>query len=506
MKISKNNKVKLFVLLIILNIILRFQVLPREIGSDSFFMHIMANSLSEFGYARWILHPLSFVGIYPGSYTSTMQFLLSGIYQTIAIDMNEIVFMYDLFIGILSIYTAYLMAGEIIDDDLFKFFVAFGFSTAPAIIDYSTWTLTTRGLFLMTAPLMIYLLLKCRKSIKYIPIAIFFALFLFSTHHLFYFLIPSFMVFILLIIFKSIKYFNLIKIPAKFTSIFIITAFLFMFFIPFFTGRFIETSRYASIDVSYIRYNGILIIPSIGGLVYLIFKNNKRFGEWFILISGIILTMLIYKQTYMKMFIPIFLMIFAGIGLINIAKWQNRKYALNLAFIFLVLSVFFIGYYQFLHTYRENPFYERYIEESPYKTGIWMKESINGTSISNDELMSARIFSISETAHIVTHVTFTNLAYGFLEINMSDYKRYPFQSEDFWFTGYAGYDQGEILWEDINMMRSPYYYNITYYVENRIGKGNLIWRHGLIPSPLLQFAYKKDHIYDAGRIYIWKIA
>ena len=77
MKLSKKAKIELFSLLIILNVILRFQVVPNEIFPDSFLMHIMVNSLNEFGYAKWFLHPLSVIGLYPASYSSSMQFLLS---------------------------------------------------------------------------------------------------------------------------------------------------------------------------------------------------------------------------------------------------------------------------------------------------------------------------------------------------------------------------------------------------------------------------------------------
>ena len=131
MKLSKKSKIELFSLLIILNVILRFQVVPNEIFPDSFVMHIMVNSLNEFGYAKWFLHPLSVIGLYPASYSSSMQFLLSGISQTTGLEMRWVIFLYCVFIGLLSMFAAYLMAGAIMNDDLFKFLVAFAFSTSP---------------------------------------------------------------------------------------------------------------------------------------------------------------------------------------------------------------------------------------------------------------------------------------------------------------------------------------------------------------------------------------
>jgi hypothetical protein len=508
LKFSNKIKFELFIFLIILNIILRVQVVPHEIGADSFEMHIMANSISEFGYAKWILHPLSFFGLYPASYTSSMQFFLSGISQSTGIGMESTIFIYSVFIGLLSMFTAYLMAGEIIDDDLFRLLEAFGFSTAPAVLGYSTWTIPTRGLLVVLVPLLIYLLLKCRTSIKYVPLTFLLAFFLFATHHLFYFLIPAFFVFFILIIYLIFKkYITYLKIPEKLTPFIIIAGFIFMFLIPFFTGRFIENSRYASIDASYVRYVGILIIPAVGGLGYLILKHNKSIGEWFLLLTLIFLTTFVYQQTYMKWFLPIFVIPLACIGLINIIKIsEKRKYAIYAVVIFLVLSLSFSGYYQFLHNYRESPFNERYIEESTYRTGQWMQDNISGSAISNDVLFGERIFATSESTHLLTSSTVANQIYGFISINISDFKRYSLMKEDFWFSGYEGEDTGEVTWEYVHRMWKPLgEFNITYVVENRKGEGNLIWGHDSISSPLLKFAYEKDLVYDTGNIYIWRL-
>jgi len=518
MRLSNKIKAILFALLILLNIVLRFQVVSHEIGADSFLMHIMTNSLNEFGYAKWFLSPLSVFGLYPASYTSTMQFLLSGISQCTGMEMRWVIFLYCVFIGLLSMFTAYLMAGEILDNELFKFLAAFGFSTAPAILGYTTWTIPTRGLLVVLAPLLVYLLLKCRKSIKYVPITLLLAIFLLATHHLSYFLIPAFFALFILTIFSKIKK-HIHIIPEKIGAIvpisglipFIsIAGFLFMFSIPFFTGRFIEHSRYASIDINYVRYTGLLIIFAIGGLAYLVFKRNKGFGEWFLLLTLIVITTFVYQQTYMKWFLPIFLLPLAGIGLINIIKSsKERKYVLPVVTVILLLALSFSAYYQFIHflpAQGASPMNERYIEESTYNTGRWVKENINGRSaISNDAVLGQRIFAASETTHLLTVSTIANHVYGFIDITLSEFERYPITEEDFWFTGYRGPDTGEIVWESVHWMWLPLQeLNISYVVENKKCEGTIYWGHmSCQPLKLLKFAYETEGIYDCGNINIW---
>lgn len=508
MRISNKTKFMSLLLLVVLNIILRFQGANHEIGLDSFLIHIMVNSLSEFGYAKWFLHPLSIVGLYPASYTSSLHFLVSGISQSTGMEMESTIFLYCTFIGLLSMLTAYLMAGEIIDNDLFKLLVAFGFSTSPAVLGYTTWTIPTRALFVVMAPLLVYLLFKSRKSIRYIPITVLFGLFLFTTHHLFYFLIPALVVIIIINSFLKIEDYLKNTVFGKFTPFIPIIGFILMFSIPFFTGHFIERSRYSPIYFSYFRYIGILIVFSISGLFYLIFKSNKRFEEWFLLLTLILLTTFIYEQTYMKWFLPIFVIPLAGIGLINILKAsEKRKYILPAFTIFLLLTITFSGFYQFLHTYETYGYNERYIEESTYKTGRWMKDNIDGSAISNDMIFGNRIFSASETTHLLTPSTTNNNIYGFISINISNFKRYPITSEDFWFSGYEGPDPGEDVWKSVHMLwEYPQDYNITHVVENKKTNGDVVWHHSSHPVELLKIVYGEKYcIYDNGKVRIWDL-
>ena len=512
MKLSKKSKIELFSLLIILSVILRFQVVPNEIFPDSFLMHIMTNSLTEYGYAGWWLHPLSVFGLYPASYTSTMQFLLSGISQTTGLEMRWVIFLYCVFIGLLSMFTSYLMAGEIFDNDLFKLLVAFGFSTSPGVLAYTTWTIPTRGLFVVLAPLLIYMLLKCRLSIKYAPLTFILTTFLFATHHLFYFLIPSFLIFLILIIcFKLRSKIEVISKKGihKLTPFIPVCGFLCMYSIPFFTGHFIEEgSRYAPVWEGYIRYIGVLIIPAIGGLLYLTFKQIKTLEEWFILSSAISLITFIYIPTYLKWFLPIFVIPLSCVGLVNIMKLKGRRSSFVVV-VFLLLALCFSSYYQFIH-FLLSPgmrgMHERYMEDSTYLTGRWMKYHLNGSAISNDITLGRRIFAASGTSHVLTGFTTCDLVYGFIHLNLSEFKRYPITSEEFWFNGYEGPDVGERTWHYIHRYGELRLFNISYILENKKCEGNVYWLHGNFPSKPLHFAHDNgDCIYDCGKIYIWRI-
>ena len=510
MFLSKKVKYTFIFLLILLNIILRFQVVPHEIGVDSFETHIMVNSLNEYGYAKWVLHPLSFFGLYPASYTSSLHFLLSGLFQFTGIEMNSIIFLYCVLIGILSMFTAYLMAGEIINDDIFKLLAAFCYSVSPALLGYTTWTIATRPLLIVLTPLLIYLLLRCRTSMKYVPLTFIMAVFLFGTHHLFYFLATAFISFFILITHTKLKdHIMGIKLPEQIIPFVIVGGFLLMYSIPFFTGRFMEgTSRYSPFFLSYIRYTGILIVPAIGGLGYLILKRNKSFVDWFLLLTIMFIVTFIYHVTYMKWFFPIFILFLASIGLRNIVIFSaQRKYVASIFVIFMFVSLSFSGYYQFLHDYDHGGFFNRQMEESTYKTGNWMKHYTNGSAISNDAYFGSRIFATSETIHLLVPSLITNQIYGFTRIDMLEFERYPITDEEFWFSGYKGGPDREELWADVNRLYiSPDDLNITYVVENAKSQGNVVWTHGWTPSKILHQAYDEGIlVYDCKDARVWKL-
>jgi hypothetical protein len=512
MKLSNKVKLELFAALIILNIILRLQAVKQEIGVDSFLIHMMTNSISEFGHANWVLDPTSLFGMYPYSDVSAVPFFLSGIHQLTVIEMGWIIILYCVFLGLLSIFTSYLMAGAIINDDLFKLFVAFSFSTSLGVLDNSTWTIPARGLFIILAPIEIYILLKCRDDIKYILPMVFMGIFLYATHHLFYFLLPVFAAFFVGLIFLKLeKYIKLIKIPEGFTPLIPCAGFFLMFSIPFLTGRFIEDSKYSPIFESYIRYAGLLAIPALGGCTYLVFKRNKSFGEWFSLLSMILLTMLIYEQTYMKIFMPIFLATFAGIGLMNIFRFKKEKYSLALISIFLLISLCFTGYYQYLHflSSQGSNLNERYIEDSTYTAGIWMKEYVTGYAISNDMLFETRIAAASETVHFLAPHALLDFTYHFVKINLSDFNKVPITSEDFWFNVGRQLirDVGEDSWDYLQKLEAkPQDFNITYFAENTKAAGKVIWNHGIYPSNLLHEAYNESYLlYDGGKVRVWEL-
>lgn len=533
MKLSKKVKIELFILLIILNLILRYSVTHHEFFNDSFEMHILANSLSEFGEARWWVHPLSVIGMYPNSYASMISFLLSGISQCTGLEVELVIFIYGLIFGIFCLFAGYIVAGEIYDNDLFKFLVAFGFSTCQGVLTYTTWTAPARSPFIILLPLFLYALLKSRKHhLRFGLITIILALLLFATHHMAFYLIPIFAAFFLVtLVYKLKEHFDVIKKVIKKSEnlmpLFVIFGFCLMLAYPFMTHKFMSAgSRWVNLEymaTEYPRYIGILVFLAIGGLAYLLFKPSKRYEEWSLLTMLLFLSVFVFDERYMKWFILIFAILLAGVGLMNLNKLredgEKNKHATLVIIIFLLLSVSFSGYFQFLHIYRTGPGgVERYMEDSSYTTGLWIKENMDGRGISNDRWIGWRIGATSGLP-LLTGSSSNDQAYGFVDVREFELVKVPITSEEFWIASPYKKVKGTVsdgYWQYI--MQNEYdserassllsRFNLTHVIEDKRIHGRWFSHHGYKPSEFvhsLSSYGEKNCIYDGGNINIWEL-
>jgi len=524
---SVRTKVIMFCLLIMLGLIFRYPTTPHEIGADSFAVHLMANSISEFGYAKWWLHPMSIIGSYPYSTTpSAVPFFLSALSQCISLDMELTIFIYSILLGLFCIFSAYLMAGVLWNNDIFKFSVAFAFSTFQGIIYFTTWTATGRTFFVILLPVFIYLLLKIHASkVRFGILSFIFSALLVVTHHYYYFLICIIISYFIVELLYGNKYLKSIRISENSVNIAILAGFIIMFLVPYFyrdlwwsdpevmrsissTGSIYTWISGVMLE-SYVRYIGLLIICAVGGCIYLIFKRNKKFEEWFLLLVLVSLTPFLYIVTYMKWFILPFLSLLVGLGLTNIAiiNFKGRKYITSFLIILLLLSSCFSGYYQYINFLNDSSPYTRYMEETTYIGALWIKESINrSNNIIGPTFIGHKVFSTSGVPTL-TGLGAADLAYGFvnpeeLEVkqilspySIAYYFEDPYKAVNHTTTGWSAF---AILDSDINnphswAYRLTYKFDLSYYVDKTDIRRT--------------FAYSvqqsKDTVYDNGKIRIW---
>lgn len=190
-KLSKRVVIFVLVVLILLNIAIRFPTTPHEIGADSFTMHIYANTIKELDHAPWTFNGLSYFGLYPLSYPTGGPMLLAIVSDLTGMSMEVTIFLISTFLGVISVLMAFMLAGIFLKDGRFKLLVAFGYSTSPLILKFTIWTFSTRGIFLVILPIFLWLFLQYRDRSNYPRhyydiLAMIFLIILASVHRMFW--------------------------------------------------------------------------------------------------------------------------------------------------------------------------------------------------------------------------------------------------------------------------------------------------------------------------------
>ena len=527
---SKRLWLLLWICLILLNVIMRYPITPHEIGNDSFVMHSIANSISTFGHAEWWIHPLSIVGLYPYSTASALPFYLSGVSQSMHLDMEWTIWVVLLSFGIFSAFTAYLMAGAIKDDEVFKFITALVYLTSPGIFIFTTRDASGRGLFMVLLPLFIYFLIKSRFfELKYGIFTVIFFLLLMATHNLIFFVIPIIVSFGIALTIKNIsksKYMAIpITIQKRQTNIFMSVLLLIIFIIVFvesfiiFSDMAVRQTQptamdsisawFTSVGFSYARYIGVLGIFAIIGFMSLLVRHDKSFEEWFLVLLILFLIPLLPAVTYAKYFILPFAALLISDGITSlITGATRRKTTLFIMIAFLVLSVGIAEFYQFGRTdIGDRAGYTTYwAEENTVTASAWIKTCTDKPVYSDSGVLSRRVLAYSGTAMLsetdVVNVIQGNVNKDGLIVSMRSpilvtfYSQGPFKienaSESSWYwhkLRSVGYDS---KWGKRIISK----FNLNYYVRDERINQNIFSR---------SVDQQKPKLYDNGAVSIWDL-
>ena len=512
MKFKTKQKYILFTLLIALNVLIRLPSVPHEMGMDSFVQHIIANSVTEYGYAKWWVNALSIFGFYPYSTPSAVSFILSYINQASQLDMETSIWIFSVCIGLFGIFTSYVLAGKIKDDDFFKFVVAFAFSLSPGVLYFTTWNMSLRGPFVVVLALFVYqlLLMKTyRKRSLFLAITTF--ILLAAIHHLIYF---TFVIIVGYIIALFIN--EHIDINKYNRGYYFIILFIILFSFPFFTRLFIEHSRYTQLQeivFNNVRYTGILLILTVSGFLYTAYKENKSFEDIFLLTIYYLFTPLLWIRIYSFWFVLLFSCLFTGIAFLNIVQLYimqvNKRRLVALSMMIILLSAIGMsGFYQHWRT-KDNPG-EWYMSDASYNGAIWIKENINETSrlVGNDFNGDVKMFAMSQTPTFIDS-DIPMFIYGFVGIEEDAIiKNSPFSISFYLDNPYdlrSDYTRvGNIRnrLQTINIESSAAQtiisnYNLSYFMENQEALPNLL---------TLSVQNSESKIYENGKIRVWTIS
>lgn len=497
---SKGIKYLLFLLLILLNLVLRIPSIPHEKGYDSFYLHSLANSISIFGDAQWWVHWLSVFGFYAYSYASAVPYALSGINQLTSIEMELVVLVYCTITGIIAIFTSYILAGKISNKFSYKYFVALFFSVAPGVMLFSTWEVSSRGLFIIFLPLFIYLLLSQMAVSKKTMLLLILLVFQFAVHHYGFILLPIVMLYLFFVLLKKTKYYT----KAIELSPYILIIMLFaLIILPFISRSLISSgSRYSWLitsSITIVRQVGPIAFVAVGGFIYTLFKKNKSTYDLYLLCLLTMFMPAIYSHIYGAYILLLFIILFVGPSFVNIVDLNSHKKVVSVFLVTIILvSVSFTGFFNHYRTGDSESFW--YMDDGTYVAGIWGREHIPDNSYGLDTaFQTGRMFAISEGHPITPTASAGNLAYGFINESEIEYVEYGFLDKAFYFEGPYTVKPGTTVSGKMEWLRQTasnidQLQGFDYFVQDKYYSKPVTF--------VVDSHYNK--IYDGSRIAIWR--
>ena len=161
MVFSKRTILCILVLLVLLSIVFRFPTVEHErYQADSYYIHLLSQSIVDDNYAIWTVTPLSLLGYYPMSYPSGVPFALAEISILTGCSVECSILFLDVFVAALFSLTVFCLGREFIRWDELVLLAVFFATVGPRFVDTSFMVGSARAPMVVLMVLMIFVCLR----------------------------------------------------------------------------------------------------------------------------------------------------------------------------------------------------------------------------------------------------------------------------------------------------------------------------------------------------------
>lgn len=376
MEVNKRNKILLFILLFVLTILIRYPVLPHELGTDSFVNHMTINLISEEGGPVWVPHFLMLLGF---GDRFNMEILISGISQLTGLDVETTILYYSFIIALMGIIGFFILIYFVTRDFSIAYISSLLFSIEPEFIRQTIWTATTRSLMIALIPFCLYFIFRginIKDYLKNCTFIIIFLILLMGTHNLvFLFFIMIFAIFLTIVISRFKVAISINDKQLNFIYLFVLSVLAFLSAMLFKLGpyeskpnlwiKFTEGSLFSGQDamtiflnmsINYMNKIGFLLFIAFFGIIYLFKKNKTTIFDKFCLILILMMSPLLGVGIYTPLILMLPLLYLISLGLLEINKYLNinlymarlkipKNAIISLLIIFSVIFALFMNFH-----------------------------------------------------------------------------------------------------------------------------------------------------------------
>ena len=398
--------------------------IEHEMGSDTTFIHSLANSLAVNAYAPWILHPLSYFGLYALSYPSAMPFLFASLSLTGGIPIEASILVMGFVFAVIGALGAFAASRAAKDDDRLAMAVALLFSIAPFYTKDTTWVGSSRGFVTALVPIVFFLLLRHLRTrdVRYLALCFVVVLMMGAIHRM------GFLALIVLVAyafaapfhritqklrFVLLRYespFRLVSVAASISGFFALFYLQVLFpgaggadlVSQYGTGALFQGTSFivlvANMMVSLAGKVGILTPLVVFGLVRLTWDRPKEAKDKFLLVTVLVMIPLLSLRDYISEFLTYVFVLLLVLALLGRWRIVLRKRAAATVVVGLLLGSSVAFSWVMKDYWRDRYYTDQPIPSQLYTTSVFLLRESDGTILSNEGLSQGRITAITGRA------------------------------------------------------------------------------------------------------------
>ena len=403
----------------LINLVFRYPVdIPHELGSDTTFVHSLADSIMIGGHAAWIVHPLSYFGLYSLSYPSAMPFWFASASELSGAPVEFGTLAFGWIVSLIACWGGFLFARALRRDDAFALLVALLFPLAPFFIKDTFWVASTRGFVVGMLPVILMLLIHSmrRRYLRDTMIALALFVLLAAIHRMGVLSLFFLAAYVFAIPFHKLTQrlrFALVRYERQTRYGIALTAvgvFFGVFYVQYLypgilganlidqygTSALFNDDTFPGLALNMgVSLSGkvgpLFLLAPIGLLAY-IWKRPKEATDKFVLTATLLFLPLLSLRDYIAEFlIPLFIVL-AAVALFSV-QFNRRKLVIATLALVMIGS---LGFSWEMKDYWRNQYgTDAPTSESSYSTGVYLSHMTNGTLVANNGLLAGRLAAIT---------------------------------------------------------------------------------------------------------------
>lgn len=422
MRFSRSVTYCLLFAVVLVALLFRYPLAKEhEMGSDTTFIHSLSDSLVGNGFALWILHPLSYFGLYALSYPSAMPFLFGSFSLASGVPVEGSMLLIGFVFTIAGALSAFAAGRAAKDDNRMALVVAFLFSIGPFYIKDTTWVGSSRGFVTALVPIIFFLLLRHLRTrdVRYLALCSVVVVMMASIHRMGFlallvliaygFAIPLHRITqrLRFVFFRYETPFRLLSMGASISGFFVLFYLQILFpgtagsdiVSEYSNGALFQGTAFpvlvANLLISLVGKVGILM-PLIGvGLIRLAWDRPKEARDKFLLVAVLVMIPLLPLRDYISEFLTYVFVLLLALGLIGRLRKIPRRKVLTAAITIVFIASSFAFSWVMKDYWSDRNYTDKPIPNELYSVSLFSRVRTNGSILSNEGLSQGRLAAIS---------------------------------------------------------------------------------------------------------------